>query len=59
MPVVKKKEILSYVDQTLQHSGLFHGPHDIKCECSASKLRSILKYVDEIRDQYEGRKNVS
>ena len=55
----KKKEILSYVDQTLQHSDIFHGPHDIKCECSASKLRSILKYVDEIRDQYEGRKNVS
>ena len=55
----KKKEILSYVDQTLQHSGLFHGPHDIKCECSASKLRSILKYVDEIRDQYEGRQDVS
>ena len=55
----KKKEILSYVDQTLQHSDIFHGPHDIKCKCSASKLRSILKYVDEIRDQYEGRKNVS
>lgn len=55
----KKKKILSYVDQTLQYSELFHGPHDIKCDCSASKLRSILKYVDEIRDQYEGRKNVS
>ena len=57
--VEKKKEILSYVDQTLQHSGIFHGPHDILCNCSLAKLRNILKYVDEIRDQYEGRKNVS
>ena len=55
----KKKEILSYVDQTLQHPEIFRGPHDIKCKCSAAKLRSILKFVDEIRDQYEGRKNVS
>lgn len=50
----KKKEILSFVDQTLQHPDIFHGPHDIKCKCSAAKLRSILNYVDEIRDQYEG-----
>ena len=54
----KKKEILSFVDQTLQHPEIFHGPHDIKCECSAAKLRSILNYVDEIRDQYEGRRDV-
>ena len=50
----KKKEILSFVDQTLQHPDVFHGPHDIKCKCSAAKLRSILNYVDEIRNQYEG-----
>jgi hypothetical protein len=54
----KKKEILSFVDQTLQHPDIFHDPHDIKCKCSAAKLRSILNYVDEIRDQYEGRRNV-
>lgn len=54
----KKKELLSYVDQTKHHPEIFKGPHDIKCECSIMKLKHILNFVDEIRNQHEGRTDV-
>lgn len=45
--------ILSFVDQTLQHSSVFNGPTDISNKCSLARLKKILALVERIRDKYE------
>lgn len=56
-------ELLSFVDQTLQHPSIFSGPGDVMNKCNSKQLKEILKVLDRIHEQYifnyVGKQNVS
>ena len=45
--IIKKnhKEILSFVDQTIQYSGVFYYPNDIEINCSKKTLENLYKEI--------------
>lgn len=43
--IVKNKEILTFVDQTIQYSGILFHPHDMSINCSKKILEHLLRDI--------------